>query len=336
MAKEYAVERASDHGIPVVRLLDKKHAARVTVVPSLGNRAVEFSINGKNVLFLPEHDLATEKQKPGLNGVPFLAPWANRLDEAGFWANDHHYALNSDLKNYSIDNNHLPIHGLLTASDRWEVVDAKADAHAAVVTSRLQFWKYPELMAQWPIAHEYEMTYRLSEGTLEVQTTVKNLSSEAMPVVIGFHPYYRIPEIPRDDWTLTLPATSKAVIADEKLVPTGETKPTELPNPVPMKAHVLDNGFTDLARDDKGRAHFRLQSGTKSVEIVFGPKYPVAILWDPPARANFHPEFVCVEPMTGVTDAVNLNHRGLYPQLQSIAAGESWTESFWIKPEGID
>ena len=43
-------------------------------------------------------------------------------------------------------------------------------------------------MAQWPFAHEYEMTYRLADGVLEVRTTVTNLSTEPMPMVIGFHP----------------------------------------------------------------------------------------------------------------------------------------------------
>ena len=34
-------------------------------------------------------------------------------------------------------------------------------------------------MAQWPFAHEYEMTYSLADGVLEVKTTVTNLSAEA-------------------------------------------------------------------------------------------------------------------------------------------------------------
>ena len=41
--------------------------------------------------------------------------------------------------------------------------------------------------AQWPFAHEYEMTYSLAEGALEVKTTIADLSAEAMPVAIGYH-----------------------------------------------------------------------------------------------------------------------------------------------------
>jgi hypothetical protein len=37
-------------------------------------------------------------------------------------------------------------------------------------------------MAQWPFAHECEMTYRLSEKMLEVNGVITNLSSDPMPV----------------------------------------------------------------------------------------------------------------------------------------------------------
>jgi aldose 1-epimerase len=43
-------------------------------------------------------------------------------------------------------------------------------------------------MKQWPFAHTIEMTHRLQDGGLEVQTTIVNLSAEPMPLAIGFHP----------------------------------------------------------------------------------------------------------------------------------------------------
>ncbi len=89
-----------------------------------------------------------------------------------------------------------------------------ADSQSAHVTSRLQFWKYPDLMAQWPFAQEYEVTYSLADGVLEVKTTITNLSADPMPVIIGFHPFFQIPGIPRDEWTAHLSARLH-VVADE-------------------------------------------------------------------------------------------------------------------------
>jgi aldose 1-epimerase len=330
-AQNYTAKKTADHGIAIVRLTDAAKGVEVSIVPSIGNRAYEMKVHGKNILYFPPPDLAAFQKQPELNGVPFLAPWANRLNEQDFWANGKKYTFNMTLGNVR---GALPIHGLLSASPLWEVTEVAADGRSAHVTSRLQFWKNPDLMAQWPFAHEYEMTYRLADGVLEVRVTVTNLSSDPMPVVLGFHPYYRIPDIPRDDWTATLSAR-KMVVADNRLIPTGELQPLDLPNPLPLKGHPLDTGFTDLDRDAEGRAHFSIESRGKKVETLFGPKYPVAVIWAPPAPEGQTRDFICFEPMTGITSAVNLQHEGKYSGLQTVAPGAKWTESFWIRSSGI-
>lgn len=328
-APNYTATQAADHGIAIVRLADAAHGVEVSIVPSIGNRAYEMRVHGKNILYFPNPDLAEFQKKPELNGIPFLAPWANRLDGPAFWANGKKHSLDVSLGNISKDNRGLPIHGLLASSSLWRVTEVAADARSAHATSRLEFTKDPRLSAQWPFAHEYEMTYRLSDGVLEVRLTVMNTGSEPMPLAVGFHPYYRIPDVPRDEWIARVPAR-KMVVADDRLIPTGEFKPTDLPDPFPLKGHTLDTGFTDLKRDSDGRAHFSIESSGKRVEALFGPKYPVAVIWAPPGR-----EFICFEPMTAVTNGINLNHEGKYSSLQSIPARGKWTESFWIGASGI-
>jgi aldose 1-epimerase len=321
-------------GVPAVRLADSARGIEVTILPSLGNIASELRIHGKSVLFFPDGTLSDFQKKPMQTGIPFLAPWANRLDEDGFWANGKKYLFDMALGNVRKDGNGLPIHGLLGASTAWQVTDIGADRQSAHVTSRFEFWKHPDLMAQWPFAHEYEMTYRLADGALEVKTTVSNLSTDPMPLAVGYHPYYRIPDTPRDQWILTLPAR-KAVLADNRLLPSGEFKAMDLPNPLPLKGRTLDDGFTDLERDARGRARFSIEAGEKQVEILFGPRYPVAIIWEPASPPGRTFDFVCIEPMTGITNAINLNHAGKYPGLQTIPAGGKWTESFWIRGKGF-
>ncbi|PWU12579.1 MAG: hypothetical protein C5B51_00370 [Terriglobia bacterium] len=330
-AQNYTASRASDHGIAVIRLTDAARGIEVSIVPSIGNRAYEMKVHGKNILFFPFADIAELERNPGLNGIPFLAPWANRLSEQGFWANGKKYPFNMDLGNVR---GTLPIHGLLSNSALWEVTEAAADSQSAHVTGRLEFWKHPELMVQWPFAHEYEITYRLSGGVLEVRTTITNLSADAMPLVIGFHPYFRIPDVPRDQWLAHIPA-GRRVVADKRLIPTGEYLPMDLKNPITLQGLTLDDGFLDLERDGEGRAHFWIESGGKKVEILFGPKYPVAVVWEPAAPPGQTRDFVCFEPMTAITNAVNLNHEGKYPDLPMVPSQARWTESFWVRASGI-
>jgi aldose 1-epimerase len=45
--------------------------------------------------------------------------------------------------------------------------------------------------------------------------------------------------------------------------------------------------------------------------------------------------FIAFEPMVGITDSMNLAHKGLYKELQSIPPGGSWQESFWLRPKGF-
>jgi len=202
-AQNYTAQRISDHGVAIVRLTDAANGVEVSIAPSIGNRAYEMNVHGKNILYFPSPDVGEFQKRPELSGIPFLAPWANRLNEQNFWANGRKYTFNMTLGNIR---GSLPIHGMLSTSPLWEVMEVAADPRSAHVTSRLQFWKSPDLMAQWPFAHEYEMTYRLADGMLKVRITVTNLSSDPMPVVLGFHPYYRIPGIPRNNWNAIIPA----------------------------------------------------------------------------------------------------------------------------------
>jgi aldose 1-epimerase len=329
-AQNYKAEKTSDHGVPVVRLTDTASGVEVSVVPSVGNVVYAMTVHGKNILYFPYDDLSEFAKTPKLSGIPFLAPWADLLDEQAFWANGKRYGFNMSLGNVR---GVMPGHGLLTQSPLWEVTEVAADNQSAHVTSRLPFWKYPDLMAQWPFAHEYEVTYSLTGGVLEVKTTITNLSADSMPVIIGFHPFIQIPGIPRDQWVAHLSARLH-VVADATKVPTGEMRPLDLPNPLPLRDQNLDDGFTGLERDADGRAHFSIEAGGMKVEELFGPKYQVATIYLPPAPDLYH-AYICFEPLAAIIDGVNLARRGKYSELQMLPAGQKWTESFWVRTSGI-
>jgi aldose 1-epimerase len=223
------------------------------------------------------------------------------------------------------DENGLPIHGLLLYASSWETGRLHADAQGAEVTSRLEFWKHPEWMAQFPFAHTIQITHRLYGGILEVHTTIENHSTEAMPLVIGFHPWYQIPGEPRDHWKVRLPVREHYALSP-KLIPTGETKPLDLPDPTPLAGRQLDDVFGGV--DPNGE--FSLEANGRKVSVRFGPKFPVAIVYAPNTR-----DVVCFEPMTGLTNGFNLAHEGIFKDLQSVPSGGTWTESFWIHPTGF-
>ncbi len=332
-AAQYAVQQ--DGG--VVRLSDAATQTTVSILPAAGNIAFEMKVKGENVLRFPYASVDDFKKKPGLCGIPFLGPWANRLDEQAFYANGKKYLFNMELGNVR---GKIPIHGFLSSTPEWRVVEAKADAKSAWVTSRLEFYRQPAWIAQWPFAHTVEMTYRLQGGVLEVRTRIENLSAEPMPVAIGFHPYFQLTDSTRDEWTIAVGARTQWVLSADK-IPTGETRPIEglFPNPqaVALRDYDLDHVFGDLERDASGRAIMSVKGKTQKLDVLFGPNYRSAVIYAPkPGAASAqNRNFICFEPMAGITDALNLAHRGLYSELQSVPPSGAWQESFWVRPSGF-
>jgi len=66
------------------------------------------------------------------------------------------------------------------------------------------------------------------------------------------------------------------------------------------------------------------------IDVQFGPNYRAAVVWAPKPQ-----NFICFEPMAAITNALNLAEKGIYKELQSIAPGGTWRESFWISPKGF-
>jgi aldose 1-epimerase len=382
-AAQYSARQEGD----LVHLEDAKSHTVVSIITSVGNIAYEMKVNGTNVLYFPSA-IEDFRQRGGLAGIPFQAPWANRLDEPAFYANGKRYAFNPEIGTVRAGN---PSAGFLTSARQWQVVEVKSDANQAWVTSRLDYYKHPEWMVEFPFAQTYEMTYRLHDGVLEVHLKIQNLSTDPLPVSIGFHPIYRLTDSPREDWTISVGARTQWVLSPAK-IPTGETRPIEnfFPDPhnAALKDYVLDHVFSDMARDGSGRAVMSVKGKTQKLEFMYGPKYQATVIWSPgsntfastipPERGGTpppvpgqnagpggagggrggsggrggafggsgrgggrgggfgsDPNFIAFEPMAGITDAMNLAQKGLYKDLQYIAPGGVWEESFWVHPSGF-
>lgn len=326
MAANYAVELRSEDGVEIVRLVDAANKTEVSIAVSIGNMAYDMQVNGKPVFWSPYKQVSEFKARPIMLGNPFLAPWANRIEPDGFQFGGEFHPVNKELKNLRRDGNGLPIHGLVTFTNRWKHVEVAATAEGARATARLDVYRYPDWMTHFPWAHRIEMTHTLRDGQLEIRTRIENIAQSEMPVSIGFHPYFNITDAPRDEWVVTLPARNQVVLSP-KLVPTGERVPNPHSQPTPLKGLTLDHVFDGI----EGSRTFSVAGKQQKIEVVYGPRYRVAVVYAPAGRGSF----ICFEPMAGVTNAINLAAAGKYPDLQVILPGGIWEESFWIKPSGF-
>ena len=283
-AQRYTAKRDGD----VITLADTAAGMNVAVVSSLG-KAWRIQVKGQNLVRTSE-SLEAFLANSGLNGMPLLAPFANRLDDTAFYANGKKYNFDLELGNVR---GPIPSTGYVNGSKEWQLVEFKADGKSAWVTCRLDFYRIPQFMKQFPFAHTITLTYRVSDGTLEVHTRLDNLSDEPMPAVIGFHPIYELPDGNRDDWTVSVDAKTHWIEIPQRL-PTGETQPIENffsadkdRTAIRLKNYALiDDVFTDLIRDANGRATVRLMYNGKELDETLGPKFRTVLLWSTPLAAG--------------------------------------------------
>jgi aldose 1-epimerase len=331
-ADSYAVSKKVVEDHVTYHVTDSSRKMDAAVVPDLGNFLYQFKVDGKDVVIPPDSFRSYLEQHWFCCGIPFLEPWANRIDRDYYYFQGNKYLLNDSLGNLlRLPDTKLVLHGLLVFDRRWKVIRSGASAaEGAFLTSRMEFYRYPDLMAQFPFAHFIDMTYRLKDGKLENTTEIH--ADTAMPIDFGYHPYFR-PDGPREEWTVSIGARLHW-LTDKELIPTGETEPADkfLPHPVEFKLQktFIDDPFSGLVRDSHGLAHYWVKGQSEKIELIFGPEYTFGHVYAPLEHT-----LICLEPETAATNAFNLNHDGKFPQLPVLEPGQVFKASFWIVPTGF-
>jgi aldose 1-epimerase len=254
-----------------------------TFVPEVGMVGSSLRHRGEELLG-QRGGLEKYRETGSTFGIPLLHPWANRL---GAWHYDD-VDLDRERSPIRVEENGLPIHGLLAASEDWQVAERRDNSFSAVFS-----FERPKLLLAFPYPHELVIDVSLTGAALTVQTTLRPTGVMPVPVAFGYHPYLTLPGVPRADFHLDLPVTSRAVL-DERGIPTGGSDPVDF-EPGPLGEQTFDDLFTDIAPG----AAFVLEGGGRRVEVRFEENYPVAQVFAPEGK-----DFVAFEPMTAPTNAL--------------------------------
>ena len=115
--------RATQTG-DIVELQDTRAQVIVNVLTTAAN-AYQMTVKGEDVIRRTWTSIDDIRARMGLNGIPLLWPYANRLDEQAFYANGQKYTFDSGLGNTG--RGAIPIHGFLTGATAWKLVETKAD-----------------------------------------------------------------------------------------------------------------------------------------------------------------------------------------------------------------
>lgn len=272
----------------VVTLRDPASPVTTQFVPDAGMIGTSLSDDGVELL----------GQRRGLDaylsagktmGIPILYPWANRLGDNTYTAENVTVMVTPGENRVRADPNGLPIHGTLAAYPDWRVTIESANELSAEV----DFGADPRLLASFPYPHVLHVTVRLADRTLTVRTTVTPTGDRAVPLCFGFHPYLQLPGVARGEWIIETPPLRHLAL-DDKGLPTGATSPW------PATREALGDKSFDDAYDqvDQG-AVFVVSGGDRRLEVHFERGYSAAQIFAPPGE-----DLVCFEPMAAPTDAL--------------------------------
>ncbi|WP_319455706.1 MULTISPECIES: aldose 1-epimerase [unclassified Mycobacterium] len=292
-----------------VTLKDPSSAMTATFVPVAGMIGTSLAEDG--VEFLGQRRGLDAYVTSGKTmGIPILYPWANRLSASKYGINGAVVTLTAGTGGVRTDQHGVPIHGVLGAYPGWLVTERSENSLTAV----LDYGGKPRLLASFPFPHVLTQQVTLEDRTLTIATTVMPTTAASVPLCFGYHPYLRIPDVPREEWLLTTP-DMRHLPVDNWGIPTGEHEDwngtTE-----PLKNIEYDDGF-DKVRDG---SVFTLSGADHRIDVAFEKGYPAAQLFAPR-----NDDVIGIEPMAAPTDALR---RGNY---RFAVAGSPETARFSIK-----
>jgi aldose 1-epimerase len=314
MLAPYSVRDSSFDGYSTVVLGSSDASLEAEFAPGVGMIGCSLRHSGEELLG-QRGGLAKYAETGSTMGIPLLYPWANRLSGFSYEATGRRVELDPESPLIRRDPNGLPIHGLLNGSPQWVVSDASAARDGARLAAALDFAAHEELLAAFPFPHVLEMEVTVTGSALTIATTVEATGDVPVPVSFGFHPYLRLPELPRAQWQVALPVRRRLEL-DERLIPTGRSEPVRI-EPGPLGERSFDDAFGELGRP----ARFALWGGGRRIAVEFAKGYEFAQVYGPADQ-----ELICFEPMTAPTNALV----GGGERLRTVEPGGRFTARFSV------
>lgn len=304
MAPQYAITSETRHGVEMFTLR-QDDSLSATITPAWGNNCWALDAHQPIMEIVPFEELA---QRPTSYGNPILFPFPNRLRDGMFSFQGQRYVVDP------------PRHGMVRDKP-WSVVGTGvSEQEGAWITSQVEAAQFPEhILKQFPFPFRLQVTYRLRNHTLHMETLAHNTGDRPMPMGLGIHPYFRRPQ----RGTICVPAQRYWELADS--LPTGKLLPVtgkyDLRQPGDVSTGTFDDIWTDLIADTEGMVRCTLhdqEHGLETTVAFAATQFPHVVVFTTPAPR----QAICIEPYTCPTDAFNLQERGIESNVIALQPGE--------------
>jgi len=281
--------------------------------PSIGGCVASFAwqLGGRRVELMRR---ATPRALPDQDGRQLasfpLFPFSNRVKDGRFSFQGRQVELR---RNTPPDH---PIHGHV-----WQMPSTLVGSSAT--TAELAC-RYPG--ADWPWAYSAFQRFSLSTGALEVELELRNDSDSPMPCGFGMHPYYERTERVRLQAKAPVRWVGGQYLLPEWSEPVPEAWNFSQPRQLSPLAE-MDGCFGDFG----GSARLEWPEKGVALDIDADPIFGVLIVYVPKGQ-----DFFCLETVSNVNDAFNLEARGVAGNGAIVLApGQSARGSIRYRPSSL-
>jgi aldose 1-epimerase len=281
------------------------------VAVEVGGGLRTYAVDGEDVI----DGYGADEMATGGKGQ-VLIPWPNRLQDGRYVFDGRRHQLPLTEREHS-----NAIHGLV----RWVAWRVRQhEAHRVVLGHVLH------AQPGYPFALELQIEYQLTASGLTVRTTATNIGNAPCPYGSGAHPYLALGTETIDDVRLRVPART-ALSSDDRGIPVGtvavDGTDLDFRSARRIGQTKLDNGYTDLERDDAGVASVTVEAPDGSGRTLWvdeGYPYVMVFTGDIPAVQR---RGLAVEPMTCPPNAFRSGEA-----LVTLEPGETHTAAWGLSP----
>lgn len=288
-----------DGPLTVYELREEHTNSWLKVAPERGGIIFSLGIRGQEILYLDEETLFDFTANVR-GGIPILFPIAGQLVHG-------QYTLNG--KTYTMKN-----HGV-ARTNAWTVISIESTDYASMT---IELSSTDVTRQEFPFDFTLRFKYILKDGTLSIQQTYINHSSDAMPMHAGFHPYFLAPSkhiIYDTDATAYLDYNNGEVRNFEGTVDLESLGPESI---TLLNAKQRQISFTiPSSRDMEGTS---TTEDVRSITLTYGHEFRYVVLWTVAGKP-----FVCVEPWMAKNSELN--------RLDQSGDSNHHSELIWVQSE---
>jgi aldose 1-epimerase len=272
----------------------RRGGAALDLLPGVGGAIARYAVDGIDVL---RPAPAGTRDVLAAGCFP-LVPFTNRIATGRFVFAGETVQL---ARNFGAHPH--PLHGQGWQS-HWTVRALSQD-------SAVLAFEYPG--GDWPWAYAAEQTFALNEESLRIDLAATNRDRRAMPLSLGFHPYF-----PRTPRTVVRASVDVVWLTDDTGIPTIASEPSHFLD-LPNGAALATAGIVDHCHSGwRGRVTIEQPELRRTLELTASPELAFLHLYIPQDAA-----FFCTEPVSAMPDAFNRALPGRVTGMRVLAPGES-------------